>query len=64
MKENDVKSRLLDLLRSNRYMPMRKRGLDPNSYRSAVIFANVTDPLVNEFLRQRIGVTYADIGRV
>src|SRR5262249_39082371 len=25
---------------------MRKRGLDPHSYRSAVIFANVTDPLV------------------
>jgi hypothetical protein len=35
---------------------MRQRGLDPNSYRSATIFANVTDPLVNEFLRQRIGV--------
>jgi hypothetical protein len=36
---------------------MRKRGLDPNSYRSAVIFANVTDSFVNEFLRQRIGVS-------
>jgi len=35
---------------------MRKRGLDPNPFRSATIFANVTDPLVNEFLRQRIGV--------
>ena len=35
---------------------MRNRGLDPNSYRSATIFANVTDPAVNEFLRERIGV--------
>jgi Type II CAAX prenyl endopeptidase Rce1-like len=35
---------------------MRRRGLDPNSYRSATIFANVTDPVTNEFLRERIGV--------
>ncbi len=35
---------------------MRQHGLDPNSYHHATIFANVTDPLTNEFLRERIGV--------
>jgi hypothetical protein len=33
-----------------------KRGLDPNSYRRATIFANVTDPVTNEFLRERVGI--------
>jgi membrane protease YdiL (CAAX protease family) len=36
---------------------LRQRGLDPNSYRHATVFANMTDPITNEFLRQRIGVT-------
>jgi hypothetical protein len=36
---------------------MRKRGLDPNSYHHATIFANLTNPIANEFLRERIGVT-------
>jgi membrane protease YdiL (CAAX protease family) len=35
---------------------IRQRGLDPNSYRHATIFANVTDPMTNEFLRERVGV--------
>jgi Type II CAAX prenyl endopeptidase Rce1-like len=35
---------------------MRKRGSDPNSYKQATVFANVTDPVTNEFLRERIGV--------
>jgi hypothetical protein len=35
---------------------MRQHGLDPNSYHHATIFANVTDPLTNEYLRERIGV--------
>ena len=37
---------------------MRRRGLDPNSYRHAVIFVNVTDPVTNEFLRERIGIAH------
>jgi membrane protease YdiL (CAAX protease family) len=35
---------------------MRQRGLDPNSYHHATVFANVTDPVTNEFLRERIGI--------
>ena len=35
---------------------MRKRGLDPNSYKHATVFVNVTDPVTNEFLRERIGI--------
>jgi membrane protease YdiL (CAAX protease family) len=35
---------------------MRQRGLDPNSYRRATIFANVTDSVTNEFLRERVGI--------
>jgi membrane protease YdiL (CAAX protease family) len=35
---------------------MRQRGLDPNSYYHATIFADIADPVVNEFLRQRVGV--------
>jgi hypothetical protein len=35
---------------------LRRRGLDPNSYHSTTIFANVTDPITNEFLRERIGI--------
>jgi len=44
---------------------MRQRGLDPKSYYHATVFVDVTDPVVNEFLRQRIGIhgvnkTYAE----
>ena len=36
---------------------MRARGVDPSSYRRATIFANLTDPTVTEFLRERLGVS-------
>jgi len=35
---------------------LRQHGRDPNSYRRATIFVDVTDPLTNEFLRQRVGI--------
>jgi hypothetical protein len=35
---------------------LRQRGLDANSYRHATILADVTDPVTNEFLRQRVGI--------
>jgi hypothetical protein len=35
---------------------MRQRGLDPKTYRTATIFTDFTDPITNEFLRQRVGV--------
>jgi len=35
---------------------LRQHGLDANSYRSATILADVTDPVTNEFLRQRVGI--------
>jgi membrane protease YdiL (CAAX protease family) len=35
---------------------LRQHGLDPDSYRHATILAEVTDPVTNEFLRQRVGV--------
>ncbi|HEY2546407.1 MAG TPA: CPBP family glutamic-type intramembrane protease, partial [Candidatus Acidoferrum sp.] len=35
---------------------MRQRGFDPKSYRTATIFTDFTDPLTNEFLRQRVGL--------
>jgi membrane protease YdiL (CAAX protease family) len=35
---------------------LRARGVDPNSYRHSVVFVDSTDPLVNEYLRERIGV--------
>jgi len=35
---------------------LRQRGLDPNSYIRAVILRDIADPVVNEFLRQRVGV--------
>jgi membrane protease YdiL (CAAX protease family) len=35
---------------------LRQRGLEPNSYRHATIFTDFTDPLTNEFLRQRVGI--------
>src|SRR5260370_22344891 len=35
---------------------LRQRGLDPNSYIHATVLVNVTDPVTNEFLRERVGV--------
>jgi hypothetical protein len=35
---------------------LRQRGLDPNSYYGATIFVDIADPVVNEFLRQRVGI--------
>jgi membrane protease YdiL (CAAX protease family) len=35
---------------------LRQRGVNPNSYRHATIFTDLTDPITNEFLRQRVGV--------
>jgi len=34
---------------------MRKRGLDPSSYYRATVFVDIADPVVNEFLRRRVG---------
>jgi Type II CAAX prenyl endopeptidase Rce1-like len=34
----------------------RQRGLDPHSYNRATVLVDITDPLVNEYLRQRIGI--------
>jgi len=36
---------------------LRERGLDPESYRRATTFIEVTDSLANEFLRRQVGVT-------
>lgn len=35
---------------------IRQRGLEPRSYMHATVFVNVTDPVTNEFLRERVGV--------
>ncbi|HET8922899.1 MAG TPA: CPBP family intramembrane glutamic endopeptidase [Candidatus Acidoferrum sp.] len=35
---------------------LRQRGLDPNSFYHAAIFVDISDPYVNEYLRQRIGI--------
>jgi membrane protease YdiL (CAAX protease family) len=35
---------------------LRARRIDPNSYRHAVVFVDNTDPFVNEYLRERIGI--------
>jgi len=35
---------------------MRQRGLEPNSYYHAAVFVDISDPIVNEFLRQRVGI--------
>jgi membrane protease YdiL (CAAX protease family) len=35
---------------------LRQRGLDPASYHHAAVLANTTDPVANEFLRQRGGI--------
>jgi membrane protease YdiL (CAAX protease family) len=35
---------------------MRQRGVDPNAYYHATVFVGIADPVVNEYLRQRIGI--------
>src|SRR6266849_2982790 len=35
---------------------MRQRRLDPNSYYHATVFVDIADPIVNEYLRQRLGI--------
>ena len=35
---------------------LRQRGLDPNSYYHSTVFVDITDPRVNEYLRERIGI--------
>ena len=35
---------------------LRQRGLDPDSYYHATVFVDITDPVVNEYLRERIGI--------
>ena len=35
---------------------MRQRGFDPKLYRTATIFTDFTDPVTNEFLRERVGI--------
>ena len=36
---------------------LRGRGVDPSSYKCAVIFADIVDPVTNEFLRERVGIS-------
>ena len=35
---------------------LRSRGVDPSSYKCAVVFADIADPVTNEFLRERVGI--------
>jgi hypothetical protein len=35
---------------------MRQRGLEPNSYYHAAALVDISDSIVNEFLRQRVGI--------
>jgi Type II CAAX prenyl endopeptidase Rce1-like len=35
---------------------LRKRGIAPSSYVHTTLFVSVTDPVANEFLRQRVGL--------
>ena len=35
---------------------MHQRGSDPNSYYHAAVFVDIADPVVNEYLRQRVGI--------
>jgi len=39
---------------------LRHRGIDPRTYHHAVLLANTTDPVTNEFLRERVGVAKAN----
>ncbi|MFI5058902.1 MAG: CPBP family intramembrane glutamic endopeptidase [Candidatus Acidiferrales bacterium] len=35
---------------------LRQRGLDPKSFHRVTVLINTTDPVTNEFLRQRVGI--------
>ena len=35
---------------------LRQHGVDPKGYRQATIFVDISDPYVNEFLRERVGI--------
>jgi hypothetical protein len=35
---------------------LRQRHLDPNSYIHATVLAEIADPIINEYLRQRLGI--------
>jgi membrane protease YdiL (CAAX protease family) len=35
---------------------LRQHGADPKSFKTATIFMDITDPYVNEFLRERVGI--------
>ena len=37
---------------------IRQRGLDPSSYHHATLLVNITDPVTNEFLRERGGIAH------
>ncbi len=39
---------------------LRARGVDPSSYKCAVIFADIVDPVTNEFLRERVGIAHVN----
>lgn len=39
---------------------LRRRGLQPGSWHRAALLVDTTDPLVNEFLRQHIGISALD----
>ena len=39
---------------------LRQRDLDPNSYYHATVFVDITDPIANEYLRERIGISGAN----
>jgi len=35
---------------------LHARGVDPGSYKCAAVFADIADPVTNEFLRERVGI--------
>jgi hypothetical protein len=39
---------------------LEQRGIDPKTYHPVVLLSNATDPITNEFLRERIGVAGAN----
>ena len=44
------------MARAKADIALHGRGVDPNSYKCAVMFAEVVDPVTNEFLRERVGI--------
>ena len=42
--------------RSSADQIIRGRGVDPNLYRRASVFVGITNPVTNEFLRERMGI--------